>query len=179
MIKMTSLPSAIALSAALLLAGCQGAGSGYRQIEDDDIIKVVERAASRLMSDADSVDKQQRIVVTSFADVDDLTVSSRFGRMVAQQFAAELSDDGYKVVEILLGDTITIDKSQGEFLLSRDVSKLGEMHDAEAVVVGTYAVGIENVYVTAKIVSADDAVVIAARSFELNMGPDTRRMLQN
>jgi hypothetical protein len=52
------------------------------------------------------------------------------------------------------------------------------MHNADAVIVGTYAMGVEHVYVTAKIVRTSDAVVLAADSFELALGPDTRRMLQ-
>lgn len=168
----------VAFAAIITLSACQNTGG--RQIKDSDIIDEVERSASQLMDDAeDFVSPSERVIVMSFADVDDLKVSSRFGRIVAQQYAAEVSEEGYKVVEILLSDRVTIEQMEGEFLLSRDVSRLGEMHDADMVVVGTYAIGIEHVYVTAKIVRVSDAVVLAADSFELNMGPDTRRMLQD
>ena len=168
----------IAFTAIVTLVGCQS--SGHRQIKDSDIIDEVEDSASHLMDDGeDYVSPSQRIIVMSFANVDDLKISSRFGRIVAQQYAAEISDDGYRVVEMLLSDRVMIEQMEGEFLLSRDVSKIGAAHDADVVVVGTYAIGVEHVYVTAKLVRTSDAVVLAAHSFDLNMGPDTRRMLQD
>lgn len=171
------LRSLVAAGAVVALAACQN--TGLRKVEDSDIIEVVEDSASQLMSDAETVTESDRLIVMSFVNVDDLSMSSRFGRIIGQQYAAEVSDDGYKVVEILMSDYVTIEKMQGEFLLSRDVTTIGEMHDADAVVVGTYAMGSSNVYVTAKVVRTADAVVLAADSFELKLGPDTRRMLQD
>jgi TolB-like protein len=174
--KTVFLRTLVALAAVTALAACQN--NGYKQVKDDDIIEIVEDSASQLMSDAETVSESDRLIVMSFANVDDLSMSSRFGRIIGQQYAAEVSDDGYRVVEILMSDRVTIEKMQGEFVLSRDVTTIGEMHNADAVIVGTYAMGVEHVYVTAKIVRTSDAVVLAADSFELALGPDTRRMLQ-
>jgi TolB-like protein len=162
---------------ALALSGCSSQGA-YRQVQDDDIISKVERATKKLMRDADYISDSHRIIVTSFANVDNLTASSRFGRIVSQMVAGELTDRGYTVVEVLMAENLRIDSEQGEFLLSRDVTQLGQRHNAEAVVVGTYAEGVNQIYVTAKLVRASDAVVLSAYSFEISMGPDARQMIR-
>ena len=165
------------LSILALVAGCS-TNSSYKKIKDDNIIRRVESAASKLMSSDDTLGETNRIIVTSFANVDDLSTSSRFGRILAQQVAAEIADDGYTVVEILMGEALRIDAEQGEFLLSREVAELGKRHDADAVVVGTYAEAVEHIYITLKLVRATDSVVLAAYSFDVKLGPDARRMIR-
>jgi hypothetical protein len=50
-------------------------------------------------------------------------------------------------------------------------------HDAQAAIVGTYAVGVNNVYVTAKVIRASDSVVLASEDFVLPLGPDMKKMV--
>lgn len=169
--------SIIFLAAASMTA-CSNSTNGFRRVSDDNIIKKVEHATSKLMAADNSIGGADRVIVTSFANVDNLSTSSRFGRIVAQQFAAEISADGYTVVEVLMSEALRIASNEGEFLLSREVAELGEKHNADAVVVGTYAEGSENIYVTAKLVRASDSVVLAAHSFDINLGPDARLMIR-
>lgn len=161
----------------VLLAGCQAVQSRLGPIGDDNIAREAARSAARLMRTAGRLDDDHVLIVTSFADVDRLGQSSRFGRMLGQHTAAAITEDGFNVVEILLSDTIYVDATQGEFLLTRDVARLASNHDADAVVVGTYAVGHDRVYVTSKLIRARDAIVLAADNFELSLGPNLRGLL--
>ncbi len=117
------------------------------------------------------------MILTSFANIDDLTKSSTFGRIVAQQVGSGFSSQGHHVIELLLRDTVYIGVKEGEFLLSRALRDLSVEHDAQAAIVGTYAVGVNNVYVTAKVIRASDSVVLASEDFVLPLGPDMKKMV--
>lgn len=162
------------------LSGCGALPGLSSGIQDDDIVAEVDKAAKRLMKDSDLRARgDTRLIVTSLADVDALGQSSRFGRMVGQHLATAITDRGYNVVELLLSDTIYIDKAQGEFVLTRDVGTLARDFDADAVVVGTYAVAQDRVYVTTKVVRAEDARILSGHTFELMLGPNTRGLVRN
>ena len=88
-----------------------------------------------------------------------------------------LHKQGYEVVELLLRGDIYISKGEGEFLLSRNLKNLFAEHDAQAVIVGTYAVGSKKVYVTSKLVHADDSIVLGSHNFDLSLGPDLRTLV--
>jgi hypothetical protein len=62
---------------------------------------------------------------------------------------------------------VFINEKEGELILSRDLEKISIVHHASAVVVGTY-VDTKNVfYVSAKIVSPSDGVVVSAFDSEV------------
>ena len=63
-------------------------------------------------------------------------------------------------------------------MLSREVQELSQVHGAQAVIVGTYAVGAKSVFVTAKIINAKDSAVMAAFDYQLPVGSDTRQLLK-
>ena len=160
-----------------LLTACADAPWRSNTVKDDNIVRVVEKAARRLMRDSSDSAVRCCLIVTSFANVDALGQSSRFGRMVAQMFAAAIVDEGHGVTELLLSDTIFVSRNRGEFVLTRDIANLAEEYSAEAAVVGTYAIARDRVYVTTKLVRARDAQVLSAHSFELALGPNLQQML--
>ena len=162
-----------------LLIGCQQIKSdlGLGSTVDTDVGREVERSMRRLMRAAPALEQDHILIVTSFANVDALGRSSRLGRMLGQQAGAAITRSGFNVVEILLSDTLYIDRRQGEFLLTRDVARLAGTYEADAVVVGTFTVAHDIVYVTSKLVRSHDALVLAADNFELKIGPNIRRLL--
>ncbi|MDG1192344.1 MAG: FlgO family outer membrane protein, partial [Arenicellales bacterium] len=58
------------------------------------------------------------------------------------------------------------------------VQVLGEVHDAQAVIVGTYAAGKNSVFVTAKLIAAKGNTVMASFDYQLPVGSNTRDLLQ-
>jgi len=79
---------------------------------------------------------------------------------------------------MLLRKDVYIKQQGGEFLLSREVIALSEVHNAPVVIVGTYAVGKNSVFITAKIIDVRESTIIAAHDYQLPLGPDTKHLLK-
>jgi len=176
----TKFPALVLVVMALLLAtGCANNGTRKSTIEDADIVSISYGAADRLMAQAGgNIDMGKAIVAASFANIDNLTGSSSFGRIVSQQLSSRFTQKGYKVAEMLLRNNIYIKEREGEFLLSRALKNISAQHDAQAVIVGTYAVASNNVYVTAKVVRTADSVVLSSHDYKLPIGSDMRKLIR-
>jgi TolB-like protein len=164
------------LSLTLLLGACNSAyDTGF-----DEIIQTNRAAANNLIRMAgDEIQPGANIIAASFADIDDLTRSSSFGRVASQQLVSQLTAAGYAVKEMLLRDSVYISASQGEFLLSREISEISTEQDAQAVLVGTYAVGENNVFVTARLIRTADSVILASHDYAIPYTRDMRILLRD
>ncbi|WP_245590730.1 FlgO family outer membrane protein [Nitratidesulfovibrio termitidis] len=117
------------------------------------------------------------ILVATLADVDNLERSTPFGRVTMQQVASRLGQHGYRVLEARMGRALTF-TPQGEFLLSRDATRLMQSeYDAQAALVGTYSLAGGTAYVSLRVVRLDDAAVMAAYEYHLPVRGDTRKMM--
>jgi TolB-like protein len=149
-----------------------------QEVTDDDLVGSSHRAADSLIKKAGArLDMQRSIAAASFVNIDDLSESSSFGRIVSQQLASRLSGHGFQIIEMLLRKSVYIQQQAGEFLLSRELKNISKEHNVQAAIVGTYAVGKNSVYVTAKIVDSASSIVIASHDYELVLGPNTRSLL--
>lgn len=83
------------------------------------------------------------------------------------------------MVDKLLRSDVYISPSQGEFLLSRAVNEISVEHSAHVVLVGTYAAGNDNVFVTAKLIRASDSVILASHDYVLPYIRDMRMLLRD
>jgi TolB-like protein len=121
----------------------------------------------------------ESILTASFANIDDLTESSTLGRIVSEQIASRLAQHGFKIVEVKLREeSIFIEEGKGEFLLSREALSLGETRGAHAVLVGTYAVSRNFIFVSVRVVRTEDNSVITGYDYELPNDSTTRSMLR-
>ncbi len=157
----------------LVLAGCQTNGPA----KDVNMIPISHDAAKKMIFQSKDRLEPGSLILASFADIDNLENSSTFGRIVAQQIGSVFSSQGYKIIEMLLRGNVYIGKGEGEFLLSRALKDLSSEHNAQAVIVGIYAVGSKSVYVTAKLIQASDSIVLASEDFVLPLGPDLRTLV--
>jgi len=164
------------LSIALFLGACNSAyDTGF-----DAIIQTNRAAANNLIRMAgEEIQPGANIIAASFVEIDDLTRSSSFGRVASQQLVSQLTAAGYAVKEMLLRDSVYISASQGEFLLSREISEISTEHDAQAVLVGTYAVGENNVFVTARLIRTADSVILASHDYAIPYTRDMRILLRD
>lgn len=162
----------------LLLSGCANQKSVRVSEQKVDLIEEVSNASIALLnSSSAAIARNRTILATSFADIDDLQQSSTFGRMIGDAMAGELVGHGYKVVEVRLRDNLFTQPRTGEFMLSRELRNISQEHDAQAVLVGTYAVGGEYVYANARLVNVLDSRVISSHDFRLPLNRDIRKML--
>ncbi|MBL7202856.1 MAG: hypothetical protein ISS63_00815 [Desulfobacteraceae bacterium] len=125
------------------------------------------------------VSLDEPILAASFVNIDDLTKSSTLGRIVSEQIASRLAQHGFKIVEVKLRqESVFIKEGKGEFLLSREVLNLGASRSAHAVLVGTYAVSKNFIFVSARVVRAEDSSVVTGYDYELPNDVTTKSMLR-
>ncbi|MBF0195961.1 MAG: hypothetical protein HQL71_15485 [Magnetococcales bacterium] len=112
-------------------------------------------------------DRDSRLMLTSFATLDNLEETSPLGRLMAEQIGARLTQQGFTIIDPRLNpDSVQIIPKSGEFMLSRDVLKLTTKHNIQAVVAGHYTVAktVDGVklFVNIKIIRASDNVVLSS-----------------
>jgi len=161
------------LATGLLLAGCQTLDNKYYSINHN------HEAAQQLVNHAKNRLSREPLIAASFVNINNLTESSALGRSISQQFATVFTTNGYQVFELLLRKDIYVKQDSGEFMLSRELKDISHTHHAQAVIVGTYAIGKTRVYVTAKVINADSGVVISAHDYSLPIDKDTNALLMN
>ena len=118
------------------------------------------------------------ILVASFVNIDDLNQSSTLGRIISEQVASRLAQQGFQIIETKLRQgSIFVQKGKGEFLLSRDLLNLSSNQGAQAVLVGTYAVSEHFIFISSRVVRTKDSSVISGYDYELPQDKTTRSML--
>ncbi|MFT7773840.1 FlgO family outer membrane protein [Roseateles sp.] len=158
-----------------LLAGCSTTPPPAPKVVD--LIELNQKATDALLQDAAlSVDKP--LLVAAFVDMDQLTESSRLGRLFSEQVTGRLAQRGYRVVELKLRDKLFMKKGQGALMLSTELSELSQSQQAQAVVVGSYTNSGETLYLSIKLVSARGNIILAAYDYSLPLDSNVRGLLR-
>ena len=160
------------------VAGCASGEPSYEAAENSQLIKANHNAVDKLLlAPSIYVDKKTPMLVATLVSIDNLTQSSRFGRLISEQVATRLTQSGFNVIEMKLRSNVYIREDAGELLLSRDVRDLSKSHNAQVVVVGNYAVSAGYTYVTLKMVAVADNRVVSAVNYVLPLNETNRSML--
>ncbi len=147
---------------------------------EPNLVHVSYEIADRLMANLkEPLAQNKTVLVASFVDVQYMQRSSNFGRMMSEYICSRLGQKGYRVIEMKLRKDIYVKEKGGEFLLSRSVKEISDAHDAQAVVVGTYAQAMTNVYISARVVRADGGEIISSCDIKLPMDVGLRAMLHS
>ena len=167
----------------LFTTGCEFANrnSAYKnkfKHENLDVIEELREAREPLFDNLISpLNKNQPLISASFANIDNLSISSTFGRMASEVISAGLTERGYRVIEVKMRDSLFIKQGAGEFMLSRQVQDVSEAHNAQAVLLGTYAVGGNNIYINTRLVRSTDNIVLGSHDLKLPINSDIKHML--
>ncbi len=177
----------LALICVILLTASCSAITGKKEVDDTDLVKASYDAADALVKEATYYTQthtkkgglipSKPILVASLVNVDDMQSSSTFGRIVAEQIGSRVAQNGYRVIEMKLRDSVFIQEHRGELLLSRELIDISKAHDAHAVVVGTYAASKYVAYVSVKMVSTADSSILSSYDYSVPVGTDTRQLL--
>ncbi|HHH76699.1 MAG TPA: hypothetical protein ENL03_06715 [Phycisphaerae bacterium] len=133
---------AISLVCVALTGGC-----GSRKVETvvniNEPVPLIaasyEGVDQLLQSPSVSLEKGSKVVTATFVDLDDVTTSSKLGRLFGECSSSRLTQKGYDVVALKLrNDSIVIQPGIGQFVLSRDMALLKQKYCADAVLVGMY-----------------------------------------
>jgi TolB-like protein len=147
-------------------------------VNDDVVTAANYKAADYLIAKSPKdILRTGPLLVASFVNVDNLNESSTFGRMISEQLSSRFKQLGYTAIEMKLRTTIFIREGSGEFLLSRELSDISSKHNANAMVVGTYAIASDRVYLTVRIVNAVDSTILASYDYNIPMTRDVFKML--
>ena len=109
------------------------------------------------------------ILVTTFVDNSDLGKTSEFGRVLQEQVASRLVQLGYTVKEMKLGSTLRIEPKSGETILTRDLSRVSNEQQAQAIVVGTVSTANQTLYISARLINPTDQNILATDDYQLCM----------
>jgi hypothetical protein len=98
--------------------------------------------------------------------------------MVGEQLMSELAMKGFDVVELRHADALQFLDTSGEFALSRDPRAIRGHRNLAAVVVGTYVVSPERVYVNARLIEPSTSLILSAGSVEMSKTRELTKMLR-
>jgi len=144
----------------------------------DELIKRY-RGASQLSTNNYQSSGSAPFIVATLVNIDRLEQSSTLGRLISEQVASRLTQQGFDVVELKVRNNVFMKRNEGELLLTREIKEMATAHKTEAVIVGTYAEGGDMVYVTLKIVNPATSRVLAAQDYTLPQDRQVRRLLMN
>lgn len=151
----------------------------YDNVENGKFVQENYKATDVLISTLTrQLDSNVPLIVSTLVSIDELTESSRLGRTISEQIGSRLTHSGFQVVEMKLRSNIFVKQTEGELLLSREVSEIMKNHRAQAVVVGTYSTANNLVYVNLKIISNFDNVIIAAHDYILPIDRNVGTLLR-
>ena len=157
-------------------------------ITDANYEKTSYNAISHLLATAhptvgqnEVFDSNRTVLYSTTVDLNDYSKTTNFGRLQAESLATALIQHWRNdVVKMTLRQsTSPIIPQQGEFLLSRDIRELAVDFNAGAVLVSTYSVAIDKVYINVQLINVDYNTVVAAVSYSIPLGPRTIGLLKN
>lgn len=164
--------------AVFALTGCASNDTAEAGATETDLLGVTAIIARRLADDMD-IRSGKPFLAVSFANLDDLRTSSTLGRTLGEQISTSMTQLGIPMIEIKMRTSLFMEAGTGELMLSRELKNLVKVHDAEAVVLGTYAMGGSRVYISARVVRTQDNIILASTNYALPITPDITTMLRS
>ena len=169
---------AVVCSSILFLSSCIGF-QAYWNLDTDLIEKSYNNADQLIARSLPPLTPDQNILIASYVNIDNLEESSTFGRAISEYIASRFVQRGYKIVEMKLRKSAFIRKKGGEFMLSRALKDISTEHNVQAVIVGTYSVASDLVYVSSRIINPSDNTITSTYDYRLPLGSNTTKMLEN
>lgn len=149
-----------------------------RRALDVDPIRTVYNAVDCLLGQAPQTDPNRRILVASAVNLNEVENTSTFGRLTGEFLTTRLAHHGYTVVHLTVRQGSVVINKEGNFILSRDVEKLAQDYNAVAVLVSTYTLAMDKIYMSLKLVDATDSELLAAVDYAIPNGPRTLALLR-
>lgn len=171
-----------AMLSATLLAGVACAPTtprpSFEAAAQNLFIPTNQAAASVLLAQARAkLLPDQPLIVATLVDINALEKSSTLGRLVSEQISAMFSQAGHHMVEMKFRENVYMKRNEGELLLTREITAVAKQHNAQAVIVGTYAIASDVVFINLKVVQPNSNLVLAAHDYALPLDSNLRAML--
>ena len=182
-ITRTRLLGAPSLALALLLGGC-----AIRPQDDTDytsdpanaFVAANYRAADVLAAQLrGKLADDKPLIMATMVNIDALEQTSMLGRLVSEQLSTRLAQGGMRMLEMKLRNSVYLKRGQGELMLTREIGDVAHSHNAQAVVVGSYAETRDAVFINVKVIQPSTNLVLAGHDYVLAKEGTVRSMLQS
>ena len=151
----------------------------YEQAAANPLIPANYAAASSLLARLQGqLAMEQPLIVATVVNIDALDRSSTLGRLISEQVSARFTLAGHRMIEMKFRNNVYMARDQGELMLTREIRDLASSHNAQAVIVGTYAQSSDMVFVNLKVIQPDTNVALAVHDYALPLDSMTRSMLR-
>jgi TolB-like protein len=160
-----------------LLSGCSRLF--YRQAEtsDDNLVEMsFEGVQKLLLGLREPLPKGSLVVINSLINVTDLGQTLAFGRIVSDQISSALQNNGYIVTGMELPTEMFAKNEAGILQLPEKTKDALNALGARAVVIGSYAPGRNNIYISLRLVDIASQTVISSTDYAVAMGPDAKAL---
>jgi TolB-like protein len=134
--------------------------------------------ADQIERNADRKSLENTFIVTSFSNLNKLSETTAFGRLIAENMIHELQVRKWKVFEVRLNKDVVINET-GEFTLSRDIQKIRESYKVGGIVTGTYSVAENHVIVNARVIDINTGLVASSGQIYMPIDWFTNSLLFN
>jgi len=126
------------------------------------INKIVSALADQLTQNKNFTNVQDpTIAVTSFVCLDNFKPTTRLSNILSEGLIHDMQVRGYKIIDFKTMDNIKID-SRGDFLFSRDVSKLRKSLNIDYALTGTYVKYKSGTVVNARIINLTNHIILSS-----------------
>ncbi len=171
--------SSIAVSV-LLLSGCGSKPEPMSVLNpaENYFVKSNYLAANHLLSlTLNRLPVGSSVIMATVVNTDAIEKSSTLGRAISDQVSTRFVQSGMKVIEVKFRDNIYVKQNEGELALTREIEKIAKNHNANAVIVGTYAISEQSVFINLRIIDPATNIAIGATDYVLPMNNDMKTML--
>lgn len=167
------------LALPLLLGGCASSEPvNYSSVVANDFVAANYRAADQLQQQLRSkLGSDQPLIMATIVNIDALERSSMLGRVVSEQVATRLAQAGLPMLEMKLRNSVYFKRDQGELMLTRALAEVAGSHNAQAVVVGSYAETRDTIFINLKVIQPKTNLVLAGTDYVLSKQGTIRSML--
>lgn len=180
---MKSLARVSLLALPLLLAACSTGPKkeegNYATISSNQFIESNYKAADSLMNQlSGKLQADKPLIMATIVNIDALEQTTTLGRLISEQLSTRLAQGGLSMVEMKLRNNVYLKRNQGELMLTREIGEVATTHNAQAIVVGSYAETSDMVFINIKVIQPNTNFVMAGQDYVLAKEAIVRSMLQ-
>ncbi len=140
--------------------------------------KRIADLAHQLTTNAkESIADEYVITVNTFVNLNSLYKTSDLGRYICEELIGDLQKAGIEVIDVRKSAGLMIRQHYGVYALSRDMNELSYIHNAQAMIVGTYTYAHGQIMLNARLLRNRDGMVLSNASLTFELDPVTRQML--
>lgn len=180
--KRTLTLCAAVLALPVLLGACSTTreDTNYTSVSANAFVAANYRAADALaLQLRGKLGDEKHLIMATIVNIDALEQTSMLGRLVSEQLSTRLAQGGMKMLEMKLRNSVYLKRGQGELMLTREIGEVASAHNAQAVVVGSYAETRDAVFINVKVIQPSTNLVLAGHDYVLAKEGTVRSMLQS